>query len=496
MKLLEMKNIVKSFYNVVVVDQVNLSMDKGEIHALLGENGAGKTTLMNVLGGVLERDSGFVSFNGEEYLSMNPRLAKDIGIGFVHQELNLINDLLVYENIFFGDELIKKKILDKKEMIKQSRELFKKLQMDIDPLEVVDNLDASNKQLLEIAKALFQKAELIILDEPTTSLNTHEIERLFDIVNNMKKQGVSFIYISHKMPEIFQICDSYTILRNGKQVDNGLIKDTNKEDVTKKMVGGALIHQDYYKQRTLGEELIRVQDLTGEGFQNVNFDAKKGEVIVLTGLQGSGTSNIIETIFGYKKWTSGKVLINDYELINGNIHDSMRSKIALVPRNRKENALLPDMTIQDNMNISKFRVKKGQIINKKEENLKYEELREQLNIKAESKDYLITSLSGGNQQKVIISRWLSTESDLIMFDNPTQGVDVGAKAQVYELIMKLADSGKTIIVNTLEIPELQKIADRCIVFYHGNVVAELSRDEMSEENVMLYATNAIESRGV
>lgn len=495
MKLLEMKNIVKSFYGVVVVDKVNLSLDEGEIHALLGENGAGKTTLMNVLGGVLERDSGDVSFDGNNYSAMNPKLANEIGIGFVHQELNLINDLLVYENIFFGNEITTGIKLNKTEMINQSKELFERLQINIDPSALVDDLDASNKQLVEIAKALHQNAKLIILDEPTTSLNTGEIERLFTIVNNLKKQGTSFIYISHKMPEIFQICDTYTILRNGVLVDSGLIKDTDTEEVTKKMVGGAFVDTAFYKKRKLGEAVLTVENLTGDGFEDVNFTVRKGEVVVLTGLQGSGTSDVIESIFGIKRWESGSVKTHTGELRNGNIFDSMKNKIALVPRNRKENGLLPDLSIQDNMNISKFKLFKGQVINKKSENLKYEEYKDLLSIKAENKDYLITSLSGGNQQKVIISRWLSTESDIFMFDNPTQGVDVGAKAQVYELIMKLAFEGKTIIVNTLEIPELQKIADRCIVFYHGKIVAELDRENMSEESVMLHATNAIESRG-
>ena len=380
-------------------------------------------------------------------------------------------------------------------MIKQSTDLFERLQINIDPTALVDDLDASNKQLVEIAKALHQNAKLIILDEPSTSLNTSEIERLFAIVNNLKKQGTSFIYISHKMPEIFQICDTYTILRNGILVDSGLIKDTNTEDVTKKMVGGALVEAAFYRKRELGEDVLTVENLTGEGFEDVSFTVRKGEVVVLTGLQGSGTSDVIESIFGIKSWNSGSVKTATGELRNGNIYDSMKNKIALVPRNRKENGLLPDLSIQDNMNISKFTLFKGQVINKKNENAKYEEYKNILSIKAEDKDYLITSLSGGNQQKVIISRWLSTESDIFMFDNPTQGVDVGAKAQVYELIMKLAFEGKTIIVNTLEIPELQKIADRCIVFYHGEIVAELTRDEMSEENVMLHATNAIESRG-
>ncbi|MCD4826326.1 MAG: sugar ABC transporter ATP-binding protein [Acholeplasmataceae bacterium] len=495
MKLLEMKNIVKSFYDVVVVDKVNLEVAEGEIHALIGENGAGKTTLMNVLGGVLNRDSGELVFDGISYDNMNPKLANSVGIGFVHQELNLINDLLVYENIFFGNEIVNGIKLNKTEMVKQTKKLFDRLQININPNTLVDQLDASNKQLVEIAKVLHQSAKLVILDEPTTSLNTSEIKRLFTIINNLKKQGTAFIYISHKMPEIFEICDTYTVLRNGLLIESGFIKDTDTEKITKKMVGGAFVDTKFYKQRKLGEVVLDVKNLCGEGFEDVSFSVQKGEVLVLTGLEGSGTSDVIESIFGIKPWKSGSVESNNQMLRNGHIHNSMKNKIALVPRNRKENGLLPDLSIQDNMNVSKFRLFKGQVIKKKYENIIYNEYKKLLNIKAENKDYLITSLSGGNQQKVIISRWLSTESNIFIFDNPTQGVDVGAKAQVYELIMKLASEGKTVIVNTLEIPELQKIADRCIVFYHGKVVTELNRNQMSEENVMMHATNAMKSRG-
>jgi ribose transport system ATP-binding protein len=495
MKLLEMKNITKSFFGVVVVDHVNLVVNTGEVHALLGENGAGKTTLMNVLGGVLERDSGELIFDSDVYPTMHPKLANAIGIGFVHQELNLINDLLVYENIFFGNEMTKGIRLNKKDMIEQTAQLFERLHIDIDPLALVDDLDASNKQLIEIAKVLHQNAKLIILDEPTASLNIEEIKRLFTIINHLKTQGTSFIYISHKMPEIFTLCDTYTVLRNGKLIDSGKIKETDTDAITKKMVGRDYIDTTFYKKRPVGETALVIENLTGSGFNNVNLTVNKGEVFVLTGLQGSGTSNVIETIFGYRSWQSGSIKVNGIPLKNGDIFDSMKQKISLVPRNRKENALLTDLSIQDNMTISRFRLTKGQIIRKKAEDAIYEDYKKILSIKAENKNNLITSLSGGNQQKVIISRWLSTNADIILFDNPTQGVDVGAKAQVYELIMKLAEAGKTIIVNTLEIPELQNIADRCVVFYHGSVVAELSRENMSEENIMLYATNATGHRG-
>ncbi len=493
MEMLKMTNISKSFFGVGVLDGVDFSVEQGEVHALLGENGAGKSTLMNILAGVYTRDGGTISFEGKEMTHVTVQATEAAGIVFVHQELNLFNDLKVYENIFLRKELTNKfGALDKKAMVEKTKELFDDLGVDIEPAMLVENLETSKKQLLEIAKALFANAKLIILDEPTTSLNNAEIEHLFSIVNRLKAQGKSFIFISHKMTEIFTIADRYTVLRNGKLIETGSIKDTNPTDVTKLMVGKDFSEKKVYEARTLGEPVLELKHLSGEGFSDVSFSIRKGEIVGFTGLKGAGVSEMMQTVFGSLPIRGGSLKVGGREVEKTTIARAMRDKIAMIPANRKENSIIPDFTLLENNYISEHVLTKGkQIINVKKETEKFDRLKSDLNIKANSENDLIVSLSGGNQQKVILARWLNTQADILLMDNPTQGIDVGAKAEIYKLILELSKAGKTILVNTLEIPEIQKIADRCIVFYHGKLQAILDREEINEESVMLCATNAI-----
>ncbi|PHV69342.1 sugar ABC transporter ATP-binding protein [Sporanaerobium hydrogeniformans] len=496
MELLKMSNISKSFFGVQVLSNVNLTINKGEVHALLGENGAGKSTLMNILAGVYTRDSGSIIFDGKELIHTTIKEAEDIGIGFVHQELNIFNDLKVYENIFLGKELINGfRKLEKKAMINETRDLMQSLGVDIDPLELAGHLDTSKKQLLEIAKVLHSNAKLIILDEPTTALNNEEIKKLFGIIKHLKKQGKSFIFISHKMPEIFQISDRYTVLRNGSFIKCQDIKHTNPEEITRYMVGESYNSESMYETRALGEVVLELKNLSGEGFSNINLSVKKGEIIGLTGLQGAGCSEVIQTIFGVMRAKSGEIKVHGKVVTQNDIQTAMKNKIAMVAANRKENSIIPDMSLLENIYISEhvLNYKKQHIVKQREIN-KYTRLKELLNIKANHYGDAITSLSGGNQQKVILARWLNTKADIILFDNPTQGIDVGAKSEIYKLILELSKEGKTVIMNTLEIPEIQKIADRCIVFYHGGIEVELHRNEINEENVMLHATHAVHTR--
>lgn len=490
MKLLEMKDIHKSFNGVSVLHGVNLNVNTGEVHALLGENGAGKSTLMNLLTGVIPWDGGDITFDGKKIAHTSVKESEAMGIAFVHQELNLFNDLKVYENIFLNKEYKNKLgVLDKKKMIKESEALFERLGVDIDPNELVANLKTSKKQLLEIAKALFFDAKLLILDEPTTSLTNDDIEHLFSIIRSLKKNGTSFIFISHKMPEIFEIADRYTVFRNGNFICEGDIKDTTPEEVTKKMVGEKYSNEDVYSPREFGETVLKIENLTGTGFRNVNLEVKKGQVIGLTGLQGAGSSEFMQCVFGAGGTYSGNIYVNSKPLHKASIHSAMKDKIAMLPANRKENSVLPDMSLLENTYISEHTLSgKKPLINKKKEIEKYASFKEELHIKAQSENDAVTSLSGGNQQKVFIARWLNTQADILLFDNPTQGIDVGAKAEIYKLILKLAESGKTIIINTLEIPELQKVADYCAVFYNGRIVKVLPHSEIDEEKVMMYST--------
>lgn len=492
MKILQMTDITKRFFGVTVLNHVSFDVEEGEVHALLGENGAGKSTLMNILGGVHQRDGGAVEFCGRPMENISVKAADEAGIAFVHQELNVINDLTVYENLFLDKELLGPfRHLNKKEMIHQAQELFNRLGVDINPTEAVGNLDTSRKQLLEIAKALHAEAKLFILDEPTTALNTEEIEHLFGIVRRLKGEGKSFIFISHKMPEIFEIADRYTILRNGTFIASGRIADITPEEVTRQMVGEGYVNQEVYEARPLGEPILEMEGFTGPGFHDVKLSIRRGEVVGFTGLEGAGSSELMQAIFGAVPYTGGTLKVWGRPMASGTIHRAMKDKIGMLAANRKENSVIPDMTLLENTYIAEHCLSgRRPHIHVKREMAKYDRLKEMLNIKAESCGDLIVSLSGGNQQKVILGRWLNTEAEILLLDNPTQGIDVGAKAEIYKLIQELAKQGKTIIVNTLEIPEIQKVADRCVVFYHGQVQAVLERSEITEERVMLLATNA------
>lgn len=493
MSLLEMRNIHKSFNGVEVLHGVNLTVERGEVHALLGENGAGKSTLMNLLTGVYPKDAGTITFRDQKMEHITVPKSEAAGIAFVHQELNLFNDLTVTDNIFLQKEYSGKfgKLNIKKEK-KEAAALFERLGVQIDPGAVVENLSSSEKQMLEISKALFMNAKLIILDEPTTALNTEEVEHLFAIIRSLKKDGISFIFISHKMPEIFEIADRYTIFRNGSFIKDGKIADTTPEEVTSLMVGKTLNNSRIYKVRKTGEEILRTDHLSGRGFHDVSLTVKKGQIIGLTGLQGSGADSFLGALFGSVPVQSGTITFHGKTLRGNSIHKAMKSGIALLPSNRKENSVIPDLSIQENMSLAEQTLSAGRMqIHKKQEKKKYEEYKDMLEIKAERAEDPILSLSGGNQQKVFLARWLNTGADLLLFDNPTQGIDVGAKAEIYRLILSLAEGGRTILINTLEIPELQKVADQCVIFYDGTVIKVLEHDEIEEERVMLYSTNAV-----
>ena len=492
---LEMININKSFFGVQVLHNVSLKVKRGSIHALIGENGAGKSTLMNILGGVYQPDSGIVKIDGKDVGRLNVNLSEKLGVAFVHQEINLFNDLKVYENIFITKEIKKFGFIDAKTMINKANNLFKELGVDIDANDLVANLSTAKKQLLEISKALFANASIFILDEPTTALSNEEIDHFFNIINNLKKQGKTFIFISHKMPEIFRLCDEYTVLRNGYFVSSGKISNTTPEKITKDIVGEGFDNTDYYKKRNLGEVVLDIVDLNGPGFKNVNLQVRKGEIIGFTGLQGAGSSELMQCMFGVTKATSGEIIAFDKQITNKSTKKIMRDKVGMVPSNRKENSVFESLSILDNACVASNNVLKGFGYIPSKERIVYNKLKKQLNIKANSSNDLLVSLSGGNQQKVIIGRWLKTNADILLLDNPTQGIDVGAKAEIYKLLLELAESGKTIVFNTLEVPEIMKCADRCCVFYHGSIVKILEHDEVNEERVMYYATSANKMEG-
>lgn len=494
---IKMTNIVKSFDGAApVLRNVSLEVRKGEIHALLGENGAGKSTLMNILGGVIPMNSGQIELFGEPVTFNSTRDSQAKGVAFIHQELNVVNDIPVYENMFLGYEIMKSPILiNKAEMIRRSQEIFDEMGVDLNPIDIVSNLSVSSKQILEIAKSLLHKAKIIIMDEPTTSLSIPEIEHVFKIMRNLALRGTAIIFISHKLKEVVDFCDRYTVLRNGENAGAGSIEDENgnkisPDEIAKLMVGHEVEGIEIYKPRKIGEEVLRVENLSCDRyFKNMSFEVHKGEILGFTGLLGDGKEEMIRTIFGDLQPTGGKIFLRGKEVKIRSPREATKMRIGFLPSNRKENAIIKDLSITENLTIAALdKCIHGIAINHNEERQIIEKYKASLSIKMGQPSDLITSLSGGNQQKVILAKELFLEPDVLLLCNPTQGVDVGAKNEIYHEIFRIAESGVAVIVTSGESQEVMKICDRVIVMYHGERSGEIGRSDMNEEKMMILST--------
>ncbi len=489
---LSMQNIYKSFGANNVLDNVDFTLATGEICALLGENGAGKSTLMNILGGVLQADSGKIVIDGEERAFLSPVDSLDAGIGFIHQELNLINDLTIYENMFITHLQKKGAFLDAKTMQEKTAELFAKMNITLDPRTMVRDLDASYKQIVEICRALMQEASIIIMDEPTTSLTEPEIQRVFAMMRTLREQGVGIIFISHKLGEVMEICDRYTVLRDGKMVAAGAVKDTDTKKLAAYMVGHEVNTDVLTREIKLGDEVLRLEGLSdGKYFEDISLTVHAGEVLGVTGLLGDGRSELFQSVFGAMgKSYTGKVTLGGREVHITNTYQALEEGIAYLPRNRKENAILKDMSIIDNGSIVELpKIKKHRFfIDFDKQDKLFSKQMEELRIKMGAKSDPITSLSGGNQQKVVLAKWLMCGPRVLILDNPTQGVDVGAKEEIYGIIHRLATEGVAIIVLSSEAQEIIRVCDRSIVMFHGRQVGEVSGADMNEHNIMYLAT--------
>ena len=490
---IEFKNIVKHFDATQALKGVSFDINEGEIVGLLGENGAGKSTLMNILGGVLDATSGIITIDGVDYESLNTNEAFDLGISFIHQELNLIDDLKVYENLFLNHELTNNGFLDKKTMISEAKRVMKEMDLDINPEDYVRDIDTSRKQLVEIAKAVLFSSKVIIFDEPTTALTDKEVDILFNLMRNFRDRGISSIYISHKMPEIFEICDRYVVLRDGNFIEEGLIKDIDEKIATDLLVGRSLDHEQVYiEDNNFDEVYFEVINLSsGHHFEDINFKVKKGEVVSITGLFGDGRGELSEALFGDRELSNGEIFIKGNRVTKVEIPTIIKSGVSMVPRDRKTRSIISDMHIGDNLSLPHYKFKsKEKIISSKKESERFLKHKDIFSIKANSYRDSITSLSGGNQQKVIFARWLELNSDILILDNPTQGIDVGAKGEIYELIKELSKQGKSIIVFSSEYPEIQKISHRCIVMYQGRINKIFDHKDLNENDVMYYSTGS------
>ncbi|MEG6572696.1 sugar ABC transporter ATP-binding protein [[Clostridium] cellulosi] len=489
--IIEMKAIEKSFYTNKVLHGVDFTLEKGSIHALLGENGTGKSTLMNILGGVISCDKGEIFIDGNKKQINSPSAAKQEGIAFIHQELTLINDLTVFENLFLGRELKKNSHLDKKSMISQAQSILDRIEIDLDPRTMVRDLNASYKQTIEIARALMENARVIIMDEPTSSLTDVEVEHIFKIMRSLKKQGVSFVFISHKLDEVMRICDTYTVMRDGRVVANGSVDETvNEAILAKYMVGKDISTNDFYRPRQLGDVILELKHLSRDReFSDINCQVRKGEVVGFTGLLGDGRSEVFSTVFGCNKKYQGEIYVNGKL---ETMHSTWKAKskgISYLPRNRKENGIVKDLSVGENMTLSILKqLSRMMVINTKQEKSVHERYIKDLEIKVSDVNDLITSLSGGNQQKVVLAKALASNPQIVILDNPTQGVDVGAKLEIYNIIMKLAETGISFVVLSSEIQEILNVCDRIYVMYHGKIKAEYDRKDASEENIMVAAT--------
>ena len=484
-----MNGICKAFDANQVLKGVDLAIDNGEIRALLGENGAGKSTLMNILGGVLPADKGEITLDGKKCAFTRPRDAIDAGIAFIHQELNLVNDLPVYENLFIGRELKRGALLNKKEMIRQTEAVLSRMQVQVDPRTLVRELDASYKQIIEIARALLMNATVLIMDEPTTSLTEVEIARVFGMMRTLKSQGVSIIFISHKLKEVLEICDTFTVLRDGEVVKNGSVKDVTELDLARWMVGHDVRTERLERQMNIGEEALRVENLSFErAFSDVSFSLRKGEILGVTGLLGDGRSELFQTIFGCNPGYKGNIYLHGKHARLRDTTAAYRAGIGYVPRDRKENGIIKDMSILENGSIVTIRELCHPLICHRLEREHMQQQVKDLSIKVFDVDEGINSLSGGNQQKVVLAKWLEAKPDILIFDNPTQGVDVGAKEEIYDIILRLAESGVAIVILSSEAQEIIRLCDRTLVMYHGRIRGELGREQMNEQSIMVLAT--------
>lgn len=493
--VLEVRNVSKNFSGVYALQNVNLDIYPGELTAIIGENGAGKSTLMKIVSGVYPDYEGEVLFCNQKVNFKNPKEAGEQGVVIIHQELNLIPHLSVTENLFLGNELTNKfGLLDYPKMNKKAKELLLRLHLEISPSTLVNQLRVGQQQLVEIAKALLLDSQVLIMDEPTSAISDHEVELLFKIVNDLKAKGVAVVYISHKLRELFEIADRYAVLRDGKSMGEGMMKGTTHDHLIQLMVGRDL-KNSFRKDNTIGtKEILRVENLK---FQNpgnksdyvvndVSFTLREGEILGICGLMGAGRTEVLEAIFGlYPKYVSGKVIIEGEEQKISNVNDAIAAGIALVPEDRKLQGLVLNMSVAKNTSMASLdKISKFNFIDKKKEAELSELFIRKLNTKVSSSQMAVEKLSGGNQQKVVIAKWLATNPKVLLLDEPTRGIDVGAKSEIYKLISELAAQGMGIIFVSSELPEILAISDNILVLSESKLTARLSREEASEEIIM------------
>ncbi len=495
--LLKMVDIEKSFPGVKALDHAQLTVKRGTVHALMGENGAGKSTLMKCLFGVYSKDGGHIYVDGEEVNYKNSKEALENGVAMVHQELNQALKRNVMDNMWLGRFPKVSKFIpftSEKKMYDETMKVFKDLEIPVDPKTVMSTMSVSQRQMVEIAKAVSYNSKIIVFDEPTSSLTEEEVEHLFRIINMLRDRGCGIVYISHKMEEILRISDEVTIMRDGKWIATKPASELTMNEIIKLMVGRELTNRYPEKDNEIGDVLLKVENLGGEytNLTDVSFEANRGEILGVAGLDGSGRTELLEQIFGITTRSTGKIYLDGKEVKNKTPHESIKNGFALLTEERRANGIFGILNIRENTTISSLKkYQTGPFLNKKKMKDTTEEYIKSLRVKTPTQETKISSLSGGNQQKVILARWLLTDPTVLLLDEPTRGIDVGAKYEIYQLILELAKKGKTVIMVSSEMPELLGVCDKILVMSGGRLSGEVDAKTTTQEEIMTLAAKYV-----
>ena len=487
----EMENVYKTFPGVMALDNVSFQLKSGEVLALLGENGAGKSTLMKILSGVYTKDSGIIKIFGETIDEINPVKAQELGISIIHQELNMCAHLTIAQNIFLGRELTNKGILSDKEMNKEAIKIFERLNMDIDPETLVGDLSVSKQQMVEIAKALSTNAKILIMDEPTSALTSKEIEDLFIIIKKLKSEGHGIVYISHRLEELEYIVDRVMILRDGQYIISMDYKETSLSEIISYMVGREITEKFPRIKRSLGKKILEVQNLNaGPHVRGINLSLYEGEIVGIAGLMGAGRTETTRALFGADFKESGKIFVDGVEVKIDKPIDAIKAGIVLAPEDRKKDGLCTKLSIKDNIALPNLDILSSKIgiVDRKEEKDLTKKTIDNLDIRLASIEDNAEGLSGGNQQKLAVGKWLARDSKVVIFDEPTRGIDVAAKVEIYNLMNELKDQGIGVLFISSEMPEILGMSDRILVMADGKITKELDVDDATQDIILEYAT--------
>lgn len=489
--ILKLNHVSKLYPGVVALDDMCMEFKEGEVHAIVGENGAGKSTMIKTISGAIQPTQGTIEINGEVFEKLTPKLSREKRVAVIYQEFTLVPVLSAADNIFMGEYMLNGLVLDRKSMEAKAKELFERLHVKIDPKVKVADLTTGFQQIVEIAKAISKDAKILIMDEPSAPLTITEVEAMYEIVDRLKAEGVTILYISHRMEEIFRLSDRVSVIRDGKYITTLNTADTNKQELIKLMVGRELNETYPEREKPATETILKLNKVGGNGVKDISFEVKRGEILGLGGLVGAGRTELAQLIFGSEKMTSGEITYKGKPLHVKNCQEAIEQGIAMIPEDRKRHGVILDMTIKENTTMPCLkRISKKNVISEQKEVEVTETYKKSLLIKTPTINQYVKNLSGGNQQKVVLAKWLAMNPDVIIFDEPTRGIDVGAKQEIYEIMNDLANQGKAIIMISSDMEELIGMSDRIVVLCKGRLAGSLDKNEISQEAILMKAAGA------